>query len=281
MRFVALKKVVVGVVESTTMMSRECGGQVMLETKKNTSQFRLSDYVTLKRRKRLLIESDTDDDADEAADDNDGGESWNKKHRKDEYASFVDADIDTKNNNTWREIIDLTSDASDSDVVMDPSTTSASTTSSQVMKSTSNTEKLDAIFRHIMNGSSNDEQIELMREHNRYLRLKELKANNPYVYSFTECCQCQVLSDHDQFFKVRPRELQCIKPFRTAVATFASSLYLELNELEPDGEQSGDDLIPFNELLEVFIRKIFTVADELAHDIGESSGLGYLNEDNN
>jgi len=267
--------VVVGVVEST--MSRECG-QVTLETK-NTSQFRLSDYVTLKRRKRLLIESDTDDDADEAADDNDGGESWNKKHRKDDYASFVDADIGTKNNNTWREIIDLTSDASDSDVVMDPSTTSASTSSK--VKPTSNTEKLDAIFRHIMNGSSNDEQIELMREHNRYLRLNELKAKNPYVYSFTECCQCQVLSDHDQYFKVRPRELQCIKPFRTAVATFASSLYLELNELEPDGEQSGDDFIPFNELLEDFIRKIFTVADELAHDIGESSGLGYLNEDNN
>ncbi len=94
-----------------------------------------------------------------------------------------------------------------------------------------------------------------------------------YKYTLAESCECQTLSDHDQYLKARPSRMKCTEPFHKAVACFASSLYLEMNELDENGDELTTDETAFYCILDRFIRKVFTAANNMRQDIAESCGL--------
>lgn len=97
-------------------------------------------------------------------------------------------------------------------------------------------------------------------------------AGHRHEYSFLECCESHVFSDFDQYFMAR-KEMDCSPPFRMAVAKFASSLYLELHNLDEDAEEEPFEAVSFHEIMGQFIKKVFNAADDLARDIVESGHL--------
>jgi len=106
-----------------------------------------------------------------------------------------------------------------------------------------------------------------------------MKKESSNVYTFSQSCECQVLSDYDQHFKARPKDFNCMPPFRSAVAKFASSLYLEMHNLDEDEENQHHDAMPFGDILDKFIKNVFSAADSMAQDIAVSGCLYYhLNE---
>lgn len=112
-------------------------------------------------------------------------------------------------------------------------------------------------------------------------KTQEQMAGRRHVYTFLQCCECQVFASYDKYFKARPQELKCSPPFRTAVAQFASSLYLELHNLAEDGEEEPYEAVPFHEMFDAFITKVFSAADALAQDIAVSGSLHFhLNDAN-
>ncbi len=232
------------------------------------SSFGLKDYVGLKRRRTMLVTGEEESHIDKTNNSDGGGGGGGGGSR------LKNGDID-ESTSTWSiasssylEAVDLFSSSSNDTCEAEENTTHSSSCCD------SSHHKFEYIFDHFLSGCSDWERSELMTEkQQRQSSVLQRSSSNPFIYTFKQSCECQVLSDHDIFFKKHGKELSCIKSFNIAVAMFASDLYLELNGLEEDDEENEDDLTPFGDILEVFIRRVFTAANEMSEDIVTSCRL--------